>query len=115
MKGKKSKTDEDDDRTTAGILEMDHKEAFLSVKTVESIANKFNVNISLGDKKELPISATDAATKIKQHPQYVRKTWMKARQDMFGLKASSAGSRLPDEGLISSALVGYLAKSANLL
>ena len=40
---------------------------------------------------------------------------MKARQDMFGLKAESAGSRLNEKALVSSVLCGYLGKWANKL
>ena len=107
--------EEDDDDTSEGIFTVSHKEAYLAVGTAEKIAAKHNVALSLGEDKSTPISLTDAAKEISTHTSFSRQKWMKARQDMFGLKAESAGSRLNETALVSSVLCGYLGKWANKL
>ena len=76
---------------------------------------KHNVSLSLGEDKSAPISLTEAAKEIAGHSSFSRQKWLKARQDMFGLSAPSAGSRLNEKAIVSSVLCGYLGKWANKL
>ena len=87
----------------------------MAVGTVEEIAARHGVSLSLGDDKMAPISLTAAATEIVAHNSFSKLKWQKARKDMYGLAATSAGSRLTDTALVSSSLCGYLGKLANKL
>ena len=107
--------EEDDDDATDGILAIDHKEAYMAAGTAEKIAAKHNVSLSLGEDKSAPISLTAAATEISGHNPFTRRKWLKARQDMFGLSAPSAGSRLNEKAIVSSVLCGYLGKCPDKL
>ena len=97
------------------VLNINPKEAFMAVGTIEKISAKHGVPINLGKEKDKPISLTDAATAITADMKFSLTKWSKSRRELFGMKASSAGSRLPPVAIVSSALSGFLGKHANKL
>ena len=79
---------------------------------IEVIAEKIGVTVTLG-KEDDPISLTTAAAKIVAARGFSRNDWQKERQKIYGMKASSAGSRLKDDAMVCCLLVGHLGKHAN--
>lgn len=111
--------DDDDDSgsdggasTTSGITTVAKKDAFMRCGDIETIAKKIGVTISLG-KEDDPISLTNAAAKIVAARGFSRNDWQKERQKVYGLGASSAGSRLKDDAMVCSLLIGHLGRHAN--
>ena len=106
---------EEEEETGGGITNVTHKEAFMSVETVEKIAAKLSCPINLGNNKAAPISLSDAADAIMNSPKFKVKVWLEKRNKLFNFTASSAGSKLPPSAVVSSVLTGYLGKHANML
>ena len=111
--------DDVDDDDNAGddhaVLNIDPKEAFMAIGTIEKISAKHGVPINLGNEKDKPISLTDAATAITADLKFSLLKWNKSRRELFGMKATSAGSKMPPVAIVSSALTGFLGKHANKL
>ena len=107
--------EEHSDPDEPAITSINHKEAYLSVETIEKIASKHDVNVKLGKDKDAPMSRSEAADAIILANGFSRKKWLEARQKIFGLAASSAGSKLQEAAIVSSTLSGYLGKYANKL
>ncbi len=89
----------------------------MSVGTLENICHKLDCNIVLSGDKDKPMSLSAAADLIAKHGQFSLslKKWRKERIDLYGLKSTSAGTRIDAPGIIASTLAGYLGKKANLL
>ena len=106
---------EEDEETGGGIINVTHKEAFMSVETVEKISAKMSCPVNLGNNKQAPISLSDAADAITNCTKSKIKIWLEKRNALFNFKATSAGSRLPETAVVSSVLTGFLGKHANML
>ena len=106
--------DEDEDED-GGLLEISEKEAFLACKTAEKIGAHYGFTIKCGDEANAPISLTDVADLIINHKNYSRAKVMKERQALYGMKASSAGSKMSEHAIVASLLAGHLGKLANKL
>jgi hypothetical protein len=109
--------DEGSDAGEVAITSINHKEAYLSLGTIEKIAAKHDVVVEWGQDKDKnsPMSLSEAADQIIESKGFSRRKWLDQRQKIFGLAASSAGSRLKDNALVSSVLSGYLGKFAQKL
>jgi hypothetical protein len=105
--------DDSEPEEGGGITTITHKEAYLCVQTLEQISKKHDTNVKLGDEKETPMSLSDAAKLTIAAPGFSRPKWLSARQKIFGLSASSAGSSLSPAAIACSVLSGYLGKHAN--
>ena len=108
-------TSDDDDDDSGAITEISEKEAFLSCKTAEKIAASYGCNIRCGEEPLAPISLTDVAALVVNDRGFSRSKLMKSRQDLYGMKASSAGSKMTDEALVASLLAGHLGKMSQKL
>ena len=109
-----SGSDEEEDDKSA-VKEIATKEAYMSATDVEKIAKKMGVTVTFGKDKNKPVALSEAATEIASNVEFSRKKWAKGRQKLFGLSASSAGSRMSETAIVASTLSGYLGKHAQVL